>query len=244
MPARGRLIAVCGIDGSGKTVQTGLLARRARKAGWRVETIEFPRYEQGFFGKLIARYLRGEFSRDPGAVDPYLASLPFACDRWQAAPALKRWLSRGAMVVCNRYVSANLAHQGGKIRSPRRRREFLRWIEQLEYEVFGLPRPDVQVWLDMPPAVAVRLIARKKRRRYLRQAKDIHESSLAHLEGTRRAYRELASGRNWFRVACARKDEPRAPEEIAEEIWDGVRRRLAKGRRRGGPPARGKGASK
>ena len=224
MPERGCLIAICGIDGSGKTVQTELLCRRAQQAGWSVQSMEFPRYREGFFGPLIARYLRGDFAKDPAAVSPYLAALPFACDRWEASPRLQGWLREGALVVCNRYVAANLAHQGGKIQSAQERREFLHWVEKLEYEVFALPRPDLQVWLDMPPEIAVRLIARKKQRGYLAQGRDIHESSLAHLEATREVYRQLASETAaWVTVECAAEGQPLPPEQIAEQVWRRVK---------------------
>jgi dTMP kinase len=231
MPRRGRLIAVCGIDGSGKTLQCELLARRAAAAGWRVESIEFPRYESGFFGQLIARYLRGEFAADPSAVDPYLAALPFACDRWEAKPTLVRWLKAGALVVANRYVSANLAHQGSKLEDPARRREFMRWVEEMEYGVFALPRPDLQVWLDMPPEAAVHLIAKKTTRAYLQQGRDIHENSMRHLRGTYEAYRELAASPGWLRIECAAGGRPLEPERIAAAVWDGIRSRFPRDRR-------------
>lgn len=227
MPGKGRLVAICGIDGSGKTVQCELLCRRACAAGRRVETMEFPRYGQGFFADLAARYLRGEFAKDPALVSPYLAALPFACDRWQAAPMLRAWLEQGALVVCNRYVAANLAHQGAKIGSPAGRQEFARWIEDLEYGIFALPRPDLNVWLDMPPEIAAHLVSGKGEREYLQQNEDIHETNSAHLKATREVYRELAEGgADWSTVTCARGGRPLPPEEIAESIWRGVSRAL------------------
>ncbi len=222
---RGFLVAICGIDGSGKTVQTELLAARAREAGWRVETMEFPRYGEGVFGEVIARYLRGEFAREAAAVNPYLAALPFACDRWQAAPTLRRWLGDGALVVCNRFVGANLAHQGAKLPDPAERARFLDWVRELEYEVFELPRPDLQVWLEMPPALAVELISKKSERKYLRQQRDIHESSLPHLEATHEVYRELAAEEpGWVRVECAPAGRLLSPEEVAAKVWTTVSR--------------------
>jgi len=227
MSTRGRLIAICGIDGSGKTLQADLLCDRARRAGLRVETIGFPRYGEGVFGDLIARYLRGEFAPDPAAVNPYLAALPFACDRWQAAPTLHAWLGEGALVVCNRYVAANLAHQGAKVASPDERRRFARWVEELEYSVFGLPRPDLHVWLDMPPEVAAGLISRKGRRTYLQDQQDIHENNLDYLRATREVYADLAREREgWLSVECAREGRPLPPQEIAETIWDATARLL------------------
>jgi len=227
VPGKGHLIAICGIDGSGKTVQCELLCRRARQAGWRVETMGFPRYGEGFFADLVARYLRGEFGQDPAQVNPYLAALPFACDRWEAAPTLRAWLATGALVVCNRFVAANLAHQGAKIAAPAERGEFLRWVEELEYGVFALPRPAVNVWLDMPVEIACTLISKKGERKYLRQTRDIHESSLSHLKATHEVYRELAErGDDWVTIECSREGQPLPPEEIAERVWSAVSQAL------------------
>jgi dTMP kinase len=218
----GKLVAICGIDGSGKTLQCELLCRRAREAGVRVETISFPRYGEGFFGELIARYLRGEFGEEPGEVSPYLAALPFACDRWEAAPAMRAWLAEGALVVCNRYVSANLAHQGAKISSDAERRKFLNWLEQLEYQIFQLPRPDLQVLLDVPAELAQELILKKARRQYTRQKRDIHESDIAYQGLTREVYRGLAASPGWVTIECAPGGRLPPPEEIAEKVWQHV----------------------
>ena len=222
-PTTGRLVVLCGIDGSGKTVQTRALAERACAAGLSVQTIEFPRYHEGFFGQVIARYLRGDFGEDPSQINPYLAAIPFACDRWDAAPRIRQWLQEGALVVCNRYVSANLAHQGGKIAAPAARQEFFDWLSEMEYGVFAIPRPDMQLWLDMPPRIAVELIARKGRRAYLGTQQDIHERSLAHLEATRQAYAELAArDETWRTVLCVSAGRPLPVEAIAEKVWAAV----------------------
>jgi dTMP kinase len=127
------------------------------------------------------------------------------------------------VVVCNRYVSANLAHQGGKIQAQDKRVAFQKWVEELEYDVFGLPRPDLHVWLDMPPEVAVTLVARKADRKYLQKGRDIHESSMAHLRATREVYRQLAAGPGWVTVECAAGDRPLPSEAVAAKVWEGVR---------------------
>lgn len=220
---QGRLIALCGIDGTGKTLQAAILKERAVALGRRVETMDFPCYKK-FFGRLAARYLRGEFGEEAGEVSPYLAALPFACDRWQAAPVLRAWLEEAALVICNRYVPANLAHQGAKIASDEERRPFLKWVEELEYDVLGLPRPDLHVLLDMPATLAGSLIERKEEREYLKNGRDIHESDAAYLAATREVYVQLAEETpNWLRVDCAPCGALLAPEEIAEQVWEGVR---------------------
>ncbi len=224
----GRLVIICGIDGSGKTVQAAALADRAREAGHEVRTIEFPRYQEGFFSRVIMRYLRGDYAKDASRVDPYLAALPFACDRWEAADQMREWVDSGAVVICNRYVPSNLAHQGGKIESKSERQEFFDWVLKLEYEVFDVPRPDLHVWLDMPPRVASRLMESDEGRRQISTNEDIHERSIRHLEATRAAYQELAEGsERWKVVSCAANESPRPIDDITEEAWSAVCRTLS-----------------
>ena len=127
-----------------------------------------------------------------------------------------------------------MAHQGSKIESPAERVEFLRWVEELEYGVFALPRPVVNVWLNMPVEVACELISRKGEREYLQQTRDIHESSLSHLKATREVYRELAErGDDWVTIECSREGQPLPAEEIAERVWSAVSQALE---RAGGCP--------
>ena len=216
-------MVICGIDGSGKSVQAKALVRRAEEEAVPARSISFPRYGQGFFAEVVARYLRGEFGADASSVDPHMASIPYAGDRWEAAPQIREWLADGCLVVCNRYVSANLAHQGGKMTDPAERQAFFDWVIELEYGVFQIPRPDLHVWLDMDPDVAVRLIDRKEDRSYLRQSRDIHEN-IEHLEATREVYRTLCqSGEGWVAVPCSDDGEPRDVDEIAAEVWENVR---------------------
>jgi dTMP kinase len=227
MAGQGRLIAVCGIDGSGKTTQTALLAERAEAEGLRVRTVSFPRYGQGFFADLIERYLRGEFAGRAADVNPYLAALPYALDRWQAGAELRGWLAEGALVICNRYTPANVAHQGSKLGSAEERRGFGEWIRRLEYDVLEVARPDLCVLLDMPPAVASRLAARRAAAVSSR-APDIHEGDMEHLEATAAAYREAAAGapERWAVVPCAEADEPLPADEVARRVWEQVREAL------------------
>lgn len=224
MNRNGALIVLCGIDGSGKTVQSELLCQRLQRAGYRIRNVAFPRYEDGFFGELIARYLRGELSVEGDTLDPYVASLPFACDRWEARPDLRRWLEAGDVIVCNRYVSANLAHQGSKFASREELEKFRRWVDTMEYDVFELPRPDLHVWLEVPPQCAVDLIARKGDRSYLQGKTDIHEADIEHLRATARIYRLLAEeDAGWTRIPCTDEDGMRSIEQISSAVWENVR---------------------
>jgi len=220
---KGKLIVIAGMDGSGKATQTDLLRRRLRKEGYRCEVVAFPRYGKGFFADMVARYLNGEFGSEK-SVSPYLASLLYAGDRWEYKPVLERWLSQGKIIISNRYVCANMGHQGGKINDARKRREFMKWVERLEYEVFGIPRPDLNILLDVPVSVARRLVQLKGERKYIRKGKkDIHEASLAHLRRARRTYLEIASRQpNWAIIGCVEGRKLLPPEAIAERVWEVV----------------------
>jgi dTMP kinase len=218
---RGCLVVLCGIDGSGKATQAGLLASRVEATGRKVRQVSFPRYGEGFFGNLIERYLRGEFAARAGDVSPYLAALPYACDRWEAAPALRRWLAEGRFVLCNRYVPANQAHQGSKLHAEEEQSRFFQWVEQLEYGVFKLPRPDLHLLLDMPAELALGLLQGRQRRPGVAEEGDIHERDMAYQEATARAYRALAAGApdRWAIVACAEGRAVLPPQVIAEAVW-------------------------
>jgi dTMP kinase len=215
------LLAFEGIDGSGKGTQAALLADRARAAGRSVMTLSFPTYDGNPFAEAIADYLNGEF----GAADevhPELAALLYAADRYHARPRLLDAIATNDLVVCDRYVASNAAHQGAKLEGAERRR-LLDWLDAVEYGEFGLPRPDLVVLLDTPVALARTLVARKGERGYTTLEADIHEADTAHTTATREVYLELAARDNWRVVMTATDDGSlRDVEEIADEIWESV----------------------
>ena len=216
----GKLIVIDGADGSGKHTQTVRLVDRLRSSGVATETIAFPQYEGSFFGEVVGRYLRGEFG-PAEAVSPYLASVVFALDRWEARGSLCQWLSGGRVVVADRYVSSNAGHQAIKIEDPEAREEFLRWVDRMEFGVLGLPRPDLTVFLHMPWELARELVGRKAARPYLRGAsRDIHERDAEHLRRSEAAFVDMATqGRHWRVVECAEHGEALSPERIADAVW-------------------------
>lgn len=219
----GKLIVLAGIDGSGKTAQTRLLVERLRREGRTVSEEEFPRYEAGFFGQAAARYLRNEFG-PASEVHPCLASVLYAGDRWEAKARMDAALGRGEVLVCNRYVSANLAHQGGKIASQADRDAFFHWVETLEYEVFQIPRPSLTVFLSVPFDVASGLVDKKAARAYLGdQRRDGHESDHVHLRHAQEVYEHLCEHRpSWRRVECVEAGRMLSVETIGERVWQAV----------------------
>lgn len=212
----GLLVAIEGVDGSGKGTQVAVVRQRAERLGLRVFVQAFPRYEHGVYGELCSRYLRGEFG-SVGEVSPYVAALPYAGDRLEAAPLLRAERARCDLVLLDRYVGSNIAHQGAKL-PVERLAEFAAWVERLEYEVHGIPRPDGTILLDMPAEVSEAM--RERRGRTLGGAPDIHERDTGYLARVAECYRRLAASLPcWSAVTCSEAGAPRPPEAIADEIW-------------------------
>jgi dTMP kinase len=218
----GRLLALEGIDGSGKGTQAARLAERARAAGLSVATLSFPTYDGNPFADAIADYLNGAFGT-ADEVHPELAALLYAADRFHARQRLVDAIAAHDLVICDRYVASNAAHQGAKLQGADRRR-LLDWLDAVEYGEFSLPRPDVVVLLDTPVGVARTLVSRKGVRGYTTLEADIHEADAEHTRATRDVYLELAERGGWRVVTTADEDGAlRDVDAIADEIWESVR---------------------
>lgn len=213
MPPRGKLLAIEGIDGSGKHTQVELLARALDQSGVDYLSLSFPRYPS-FFGQAVAQYLKGEFG-SLDQVDPHFAALLYAGDRLEAKGELESALASGRAVLADRYVASNLAHQGARVPAARRQ-EFLDWLRRLEYEIFGLPREDLVVYLRIPVGEATLRMGSRPRK----LAQDIQESSQRHLEEAVAVYELLASSEEWAVIDCLDPEtkQPRPADHIHREI--------------------------
>jgi dTMP kinase len=218
-------IVLEGIDGSGKGTQAARLAETAVAAGRTVASFSFPLYDENPFSRAIGRYLNGEL----GALEdvhPALSALLYACDRFHARPELERAIEEHDLVVCDRYVGSNLAHQGSQLQGEERER-LLEWLLEVEYGEFRLPKPDLVVLLDAHPKLARELVAKKGARSYTSLEADILESDEAHGDASREIYLELARRDDWHVVGTAREDgRVRDIDEIAADIWAAVEPRL------------------
>lgn len=215
---KGKLIVFEGIDGSGKGTQAKLLARRLKKEGHRVETLTFPQYGKKTAG-LVEEYLAGTFG-DAKEVGPYRASIFYAADRYDASRQLRQWLNEGAVVVTDRYMSSNIGHQGGKIRNTARRAKFFEWLHDLEYNIFGIPKPSAQFLMNVHPAIATTLRNGRKRKQ------DIHEADERHLREAHRAYQAAARQfpGSFTVIKCDKGGTMRPTDEIHEEVWSYVKK--------------------
>lgn len=226
---KGKLIVIDGTDGSGKATQVALLVERLKKEGKKVEILDFPEYYQNFFGKFIGHCLSEQYYNFLN-VHPKIASVLYAADRWESKEKVERWLSDGKIVVANRYVSANQIHQGGKIKNAKKRAEFIKWLDEMEYKVFGIPRPDITIYLSLPIAISLKLMAErnsKMKREYLKKHKDVHESDVEFLENSRKSALSLPKIlKNFVKIECATKNgkEIMPREEIHEMIYQKIKK--------------------
>lgn len=216
----GKLIVIDGGDGSGKSTQAGLLMEYLKKRGFRVKLFDFPRYYSSFHGKMVGRFLAGEFG-DLNSVSPYLASLAYALDRAGAKEEMDEWLGTGGIIVANRYVTSNLAHQSAKFPSGKSRDEFMEWVDELEYRVHRMPRENIVIYLFVPWKIGTELTKNKEDRAYLKGKKeDIAEADLHHRIESEKMYLWLANKKNnWIKVNCIDKyGKLRDREDIHKEI--------------------------
>ena len=232
MAARGKFIVIEGIDGSGKRTQIELLVRALEAKGVAVAQIGFPNYEQ-FFGKLVGQFLNGDFGALED-VDPHFSAMLYAGDRLQAAPGIRADLDAGKMVLADRYIASNLAHQGSRVPGEKRG-EFLAWLKKLEYEIYALPPEDLVVYLRVNPEEAHRLVGEKTKRDYTRLKRDILEADLAHLNTAAQVYDQLAAQPNWVTIDGHERGASalRSPENIHQEILRAVESRILAAQRVG-----------
>ena len=215
---KGLFIMIEGTDGSGKSVQTNLLVDALIKQGREVEQISFPQYGQPS-AAMVEAYLNGEFGTAE-AVGPYRASILYAIDRYAAKGKIAKWLADGKIVIANRYVASNLGHQGGKIKDMAERKKYFAWNYNLEYNIFGIPKPDINLILHVTPEISQQLVDKKGAREYLRGKKrDIHEADLNHLRAAEQAYIQIARSYPEFAlIECVEEDQLLSPEIIHQKV--------------------------
>jgi dTMP kinase len=221
MTPLGKLIAIEGIDGSGKRTQVELLEKALIASGHAVYSTGFPQYDS-WFGKMVGQFLNGELGALE-VVDPHFSALLYAGDRFEAKPRLEAALNQGKIVLVDRYIGSNLAHQTARVQAANRP-AFVSWIEHLEYNIYNLPRETKVLYLRVPPREAQQLVTRKSARSYTTVKQDLLEASLSHLEEAAAMYDQLSRRPNWATIPCF--DEVRGtmrPQKlIAAEILAAV----------------------
>lgn len=219
--APGKLIVIDGVDGSGKATQTEILAQKLKQAGLAVEIADFPQYNTKSAG-LVENYLEGKYG-SPEQVGPYRASIFYACDRYDGSFKIKKWLADGKIVISNRYVTANMGHQGGKITDQSERKSFFDWLYRLEYEIFNIPRPDLNIILHLPAEISQNLAKQRQKIDWNGKTDDIHQNDLNHLKKAEQTYLEIAKTfPDIVLIESVRDSQILSREKINNLIWQEV----------------------
>ena len=208
------LIVLEGLDGAGKSTQLKMVTAYFASLGRQVEYLHFPRYEAPVYGELIGKFLRGDF----GSIDqvhPQLVALLFAEDRRDAAARIRSWMEEGRVVILDRYVYSNIAFQCAKTADPAEAAALRDWIFELEYNRFDIPRPTLNLFLDVPISfVDAKLKVNRKGgdRAYLEGKSDIHEADIRFQMKVRELYREQCRrDPHFIRIDCGDAEDRMLP---------------------------------
>ncbi len=224
----GTLIIIEGGDGSGKATQTKALEARLLHEGYKVRTVSFPNYDSPA-AMPVKMYLAGDFGKQPSDVNPFVASTLYAVDRfasyrmdWEA------FYQEGGIILADRYTTSNMIHQMVKYDDQEGRQDFLKWLEDLEVEKFGLPRPDCVCLLDMPLRTSEALM-KERAHKTGGATGDIHEHDHEYLHRVHAAYDELVKAYDWKRVSCVDDDgQLRSIASIHEDVYEAIKPLLTK----------------
>lgn len=223
---QGKLFVIDGTDGSGKQTQFDKLVERLEKEKIDFMKLSFPRYDSPS-SSLVKMYLAGEFGENAKDVSPYIASTFYAADRYASyKQEFGEYYKNGGLILADRYTTANIVHQAGKIQDKKEREKFLDWLCDLEYNIYGIPEPTEVFFLNMPPEYALKLMEGRENKITHDMKKDIHERDKNHIIDSYNAACDLVDKYNWYEVKCVNNGEIRTIEDIHEEIFAEIKKRL------------------
>ena len=223
--SRGKLIAIEGLDGSGKATQAKLLAEHLAAQGLAVREVSFPDYASDS-SALVKMYLAGQFGSKPDDVNAYAASSFYAVDRY--AGYKKDWgafYENGGIIIADRYTTSNAVHQCSKL-PPEQWESFINWLFDYEFHLLGLPVPDAVIYLQVDPDVSQKLMT--QRYHGDESKKDVHEKNIEYLARSRRAAEYCTAHLGWAAVHCTDGETMRSIEEIQAEVQGIVMDKLEK----------------
>lgn len=223
---KGRLFVIDGTDGSGKQTQFERLKERLTKEGIEYKVISFPNYDSPS-SSLVKMYLSGEFGKDAKKVSPYIASTFYAADRYATfQTGYQDYYEKGGIILADRYTTANMVHQAGKIEDKEERKKFLDWLWDFEFNLYGLPVPTEVFFLNMPVEKSIELMKNRENKFTHDTQKDIHESDKNHLIDSYHAACDVAKDYNWYEVQCVEDNQIRSIEDIHEEIYQEIKKHI------------------
>ena len=203
----GKLFVIEGTDGSGKQTQFNLLKEHFEKEKIEFKTVSFPNYDSPS-SSLVKMYLAGEFGKNAKDVNAYIASTFYAVDRYATfQKTYKEFYDNGGIIIADRYTTSNMIHQAGKISNKEERKNFLEWLYNFEFTLYGLPIPNKVFFLNMPPEYSKILMKNRKNKITQSEEKDIHEIDSKHLLDSYNAACELATEYNWNEIICVKNNQ-------------------------------------
>ena len=220
----GKLFVIDGTDGSGKQTQLAKLKERLELENIDYREVSFPNYDSPS-SSLVKMYLSGEFGENSNEISPYVASTFYAADRYATfKKGLEEYYNNGGVIIADRYTTANMVHQAGKIQDKVEREKFLDWLWDFEFNLYGLPVPTKSFFLNMPPEYAMKLMEGRENKFTKEQKKDIHERDKDHIKNAYNAACDLVDKYDWYEVKCIKDDEIRSIEDIHEEIYNEIKK--------------------
>ncbi len=222
----GKLFVIEGTDGSGKETQFRKLQERLKEENLEFRVVNFPNYDNAS-SSLVKMYLSGEFGENAKDVSPYIASTFYAADRYATFKRYyEDYYKEGGIILADRYTTANMVHQAGKIENKEERKKFLDWLWDFEFNLYGLPVPTKTFFLSMPPDYALNLIEHRANKFTHSARKDIHERDKRHIIDSYNTACDLVNDYDWYEVKCVKDGELRTVQDIHEEIYQEVKKYL------------------
>lgn len=222
----GKIFVIEGTDGSGKQTQMTKLKERLDKENIEYVEAAFPNYDSPS-SSLVKMYLSGEFGEDCTKISPYIASTFYAADRYATyKKVLEKPYNEGKIILLDRYTTANMVHQAGKIKDKNERQKFLDWLWNFEFNLYGLPVPTKTIFLNMPPEDSLQLMKNRENKFTHNDKKDIHEKNPNHIKDSYEAACELVKKYDWYEVKCVKDGKIRSIEDIHEEIYNEIKKYL------------------
>ena len=211
---------------AGKQTQFERLQQHLTQDKIEYKTISFPNYDSPS-SSLVKMYLSGEFGDDPKQISPYIASTFYAADRYATYKKdFEEYYKRGGIILADRYTTANMVHQAGKIDDEQEREKFINWLFDLEFNLYGIPKPTEVFFLNMPTEKARELIQNRENKFSHTQEKDIHEKNKKHLEESYQAACSVSKKYGWYEIQCVENNTLKTIEQIHAEIYEEVKRVL------------------
>ena len=215
----GKIFVIEGTDGSGKQTQFKQLQERLSEENIDYRVVSFPNYDSPS-SSLVKMYLSGEFGENAKEISPYIASTFFAADRYATYKKYyEEYYQEGGIILADRYTTANMVHQAGKISDPKERKKFLDWLWNFEFQLYGLPVPTKTFFLNMPPEYAMKLMEERENKFTHQAQKDIHERDKSHIVDSYQAACDIVKNYDWYEVKCVKEGKIRSVRDIHEEIF-------------------------